>query len=118
MSGKFTPGPWTASEGDGTEWFVTAPDAEDPDNPWNIAVVVGACGYPSDPRTGSTEDNARLIASAPAMHAALEKAEAALRAVDTAPIEYADAVFWPQVSEARTAIEAALALSHPLEEKS
>lgn len=117
MSGKFTPPPWIWTEDrygqrlalrrSGSGDVVLDPQAD-----------VSDFGLRTERWIDVSDEDARLIASAPAMHAALEKAEAALRAVDTAPIEYADAVFWPQVSEARTAIEAALALSHPLEEKS
>lgn len=71
-----TPGPWAITSQDGADFHVTAPDGDD--DPWNVAVVVGACGYPDDPRTGCTEGNARLIAAAPELLEALKAADEAL----------------------------------------
>jgi hypothetical protein len=73
-SASYTPGPWRITHEDAPNFHVTAADATLPDpweDPWNIAIVVGSCGYKDDPRTGSSLANARLIAAAPKLYEAL-----------------------------------------------
>jgi len=67
-----TPGPWSITSEDGDGLYVTAPDDGNADDPWNIALAFAACGYPGDPRSGSTQANARLIAAAPDLLEALQ----------------------------------------------
>jgi hypothetical protein len=108
-SGAFTPGPWFIAHRDGTDIHVCAPDDGSVDDPWNIALVVGACGYPNDPRTGCTEGNARLIAAAPDLYAAMSDMLAGWRYIRK---HHGDlyGVGWDRAEKAATA---ALAKAHP-----
>jgi hypothetical protein len=82
-SASYTPGPWRITHEDAPNFHVTAADATLPDpweDPWNIAIVVGSCGYKDDPRTGSSRANARLIAAAPDLYEAAVTVLAGLHA--------------------------------------
>lgn len=95
MSKQFhTPGPWSITSDDGGDLHVTAPDATDPENPWNIAVVIASCGYRDDPRTGCTQANAHLVAAAPDLLSQLRFAVTLLRpwAGGTAQVQAMEAV--------------------------
>lgn len=83
MSAAWTPGPWHVEQ----RIFVKA------ENGWKVASV----NVPSG-RVGSwdinPQDNARLIAAAPALYDAAEVALAALRTLNDPTIEDRQAVEW------------------------
>ena len=97
MSGKFTPGPWTVEP-----YAYGRSDCK---------VIMSSCERVAE---SVLEANARLIASAPAMHAALEDMLAGWKYIRQ---HHGDlyGVGWDRCQQSA---EAALALSHPLEEKS
>jgi hypothetical protein len=68
----FTPGPWATRAMDGVRTEITAPDPRCPGHPWSIALMVPFAGSRPDGSGDQSEANARLIASAPIMMAALE----------------------------------------------
>jgi len=108
MTEGFTPGPWFVAHHELTDIHVCAPDAGNVDDPWNIAVVIGACGYPSDPRSGSTEANARLIAAAPDLDAAAREIDRLLLVIESA-VRNADPVHHEAVLAALKANRTAIA---------
>jgi hypothetical protein len=66
MSTAHTPGPWVATPANSGEWNI---DSVAPDD-WCIARVMGGAGL-EDPN-GRSDANARLIAAAPDLLAALK----------------------------------------------
>jgi len=62
---RHTPGPWVIDAND--RYHVESPDGSA--LPWSIATISGSAG----PGTNRSEANARLIAAAPDLLAALEK---------------------------------------------
>lgn len=72
MNPKHTPGPWEARKSEWCEWDVHVPARESRGLLYIIAGDVG--GDSSGPMYGTPEDNARLIAAAPELLDACEKA--------------------------------------------
>lgn len=64
---EFTPGPWLAApDGDHGEWGI------DSESGWGICAVAADCDARGLDSTAESDANARLIAAAPAMYAALK----------------------------------------------
>ena len=64
----FTPAPWEAERINDVEWAITAGE-------WKICEVAGHCGAHDFDNNDESDANARLIAAAPALYAALQMAE-------------------------------------------
>ena len=64
----WTSGPWEAVVGGCGDWEVIKPDPRDPSDPWAVATVY------DEADGGTAEANARLIAAAPELVAALRLA--------------------------------------------
>ncbi len=94
MVSKHTAGPWVLDEST-DRLIVLAPDGDD--TPWEVAIVDVDCGFGLEPQA-----NARLIAAAPDLLAALERVDL------LADVHGAPEVWNNCICEARAAIKKAL----------
>lgn len=104
---EFTPAPWVARKIEAQEWAIDAPNG-DPiigHNQWNaLAVVYGSDDHPREGRIVA-EANARLIAAAPDLLAALEDL---IGLAESAMCETGEFDITSELADARAAVAKAL----------
>lgn len=92
---KFTPGPWLAQPPEGGRWY-----------PWDVVAECEIGGFICQ-TSGNCEANARLIAAAPELLAALKNLLASHRCADETG--YVDGVGFMDIDAIDKAAEAAIA---------